>query len=389
MQRIRYRLVYNRRNMLNKQGKALIQVEASLNGRKVYISTRTYIVPFEWDKRTSTVINHPHAREINAWLFEFMMKIEWIELSLWKRGVIPTLLQIKDFVKGKSVKDLSFRSFCLSVIDKSNRKQGTKCNLRGTLTIMDEFKAGYEWEDMTYLFLKDFELWLLKRGAARNTIAKHLQNIRTLINEAISAGYISSDSDPFKSFSIKHEKVEHRFLNPEELKRMEDIKVSGKLSHIKDAFLFCCYTGLRFSDFKHLQSKFIKNIKGRLWLMIKTEKTGYDLKIPLYLLFEGKALDILNRYPSIESFTKIGCNADTNRHLAVLQKMAKIETRTTFHTARHTCATLLCHQGVPITTVQKILGHTKLTTTQLYSEVMADTIVKDLKSIKKKLKRKH
>jgi len=49
-----------------------------------------------------------------------------------------------------------------------------------------------------------------------------------------------------------------------------------------------------------------------------------------------------------------------------------------FHLARHTCATLLCHQGVPITTVQKILGHAELTTTQIYSEVMAETIVRDL-----------
>ena len=69
-------------------------------------------------------------------------------------------------------------------------------------------------------------------------------------------------------------------------------------------------------------------------------------------------------------------------HLATLQRQAKIKMRTTFHTARHTCATLLCHQGVPITTVQKILGHTKLTTTQQYSEVMADTIVRDLSFVK-------
>jgi integrase len=101
------------------------------------------------------------------------------------------------------------------------------------------------------------------------------------------------------------------------------------------------------------------------------------------LVFEGKALDILARYPTITDFTRIGCNADTNRHLATLQQWAKIKTRTTFHTARHTCATLLCHQGVPITTVQKILGHTKLTTTQLYSEVMADTIVRDLSNVRK------
>ena len=164
---------------------------------------------------------------------------------------------------------------------------------------------------------------------------------------------------------------------------MEDVKVTGKLAHVRDAFLFCCYTGLRFSDFRHLKDDYFQKIKGQPWLMIQTEKTGYDLKIPLHLVFEGKAIDILSRHPSIADFSRIGCNADTNRNLAVLQRLAKIKTRTTFHTARHTCATLLCHQGVPITTVQKILGHTKLTTTQLYSEVMADTIVRDLSNVRK------
>lgn len=54
------------------------------------------------------------------------------------------------------------------------------------------------------------------------------------------------------------------------------------------------------------------------------------------------------------------------------------------HTARHTCATLLVHQGVAITTVQKVLGHTSVKTTQIYSEVLSDTIVRDLKSIRKR-----
>ena len=141
--------------------------------------------------------------------------------------------------------------------------------------------------------------------------------------------------------------------------------------------------GLRYSDFRHLREDSFLKIKGNMWLQIKTEKTGYDLKIPLYLVFDGKALEILDKYPTLNEFVSIGCNADTNRHLVTLQKLAKIKMRTTFHTARHTCATLLCHQGVPITTVQKLLGHTKLTTTQLYSEVMADTIVRDLSNVRK------
>ena len=50
------------------------------------------------------------------------------------------------------------------------------------------------------------------------------------------------------------------------------------------------------------------------------------------------------------------------------------------HLARHTCATLLVHQGVPITTVQKLLGHTSVKTTEIYSEVLPGTIVRDLKT---------
>lgn len=383
MEKIRFRLVYNRRKQFNRNGMALIQIEASLNKKKAYFSTRIYVKAEEWDKRTSTIISHPHSTELNAWIYEFMLNMEAFELSLWKRGITPTLSQLKDAVKKKRTTDISFDSFCQTVIDSSNRKSGTKCNLRGTLALMNEFRTGYVWEDLTYTFLRDFENWLTNRGAAINTVAKHLQNVRTLINEAISAGYMSADADPFRNYTIKHEKVEHRFLNPEELKRMENVKVTGKLAHVRDAFLFCCYTGLRFSDFRNLQEEHFLKIKGHTWLVIKTEKTGCEVKIPLSLAFDGKALEVLQRYQTISDFAKIGCNADTNRHLAELQQRAKIKTRTTFHTARHTCATLLCHQGVPITTVQRILGHTKLTTTQLYSEVMADTIVRDLSNVRK------
>ena len=58
--------------------------------------------------------------------------------------------------------------------------------------------------------------------------------------------------------------------------------------------------------------------------------------------------------------------------------MAGINKKITYHTAWHTCATLLVHQGVPITTVQRILGHTSVRTTQIYSDVFAETLIKDL-----------
>lgn len=378
MKKIRYRLVYNRKKLLNNQGTALIQVEASLGKHKIYFGTRIYIRPEEWDRRTSSVIGHPNADDLNLWLYEFIVRLEELELSMWKRGITPTLLLMKNAFENHHTQDDTFKSFCISSIQKGQRKKSTQSNLLTTIHVINDFKSTCTWEDLNYSFIKDFEYWLSQKGYAVNTVAKHLRNLRTFINEAIAAGYLSVDANPFSQYSIKQEKTRHRFLTPDELESMEKVCLDGTLAHVRDMFLFCCYTGLRFSDFISLRSHHLTEQKGNVWLKIKTEKTGCHVQIPLYLIFEGKALRILERYSSIETFTQMGSNAYVNRKLADLQQKLRITTKITFHVARHTCATLLCHQGVPITTVQKILGHSNLETTQVYSEVMADTIVRDL-----------
>lgn len=384
MQKIRYRLVHNRKHQLNGYGAALIQVELLLQQRKMYISTNIYVKPDEWNKRIQCIINHPNAEALNAMLYEFIIHLEGIELGLWKRSITPTLLLIREALRAGCSPDITFEKFCIDIIKSSNRTASTKDNLLTTVRALSEYRARYSWDDITYTFIKDFDVWMHQRGAATNTAAKHLRNLRTLINEAISAGYLPMDKNPFRNYKIQQEKTPHRFLSPTELKRMEAVKAKGKLAHIRDAFLFCCYTGLRYSDFVRLTDENIHISNGTTWLIINTQKTHYNLKIPISLLFEGKAIAILQRFSSVQRFAKIGCNSCTNKHLSILQAKAKIKTHTTFHVARHTCATLLCYQGVPITTVQKLLGHTKLTTTQIYSEVMQETIIKDLKKVARK-----
>lgn len=88
MQKIRYRLVYNRKKVLNAQGCALVQVEAKLNQRNIYLTTNIYIQPDNWDKSNSQVINHPQATELNAML---ALDIRTSELSIpliWFRLIV-------------------------------------------------------------------------------------------------------------------------------------------------------------------------------------------------------------------------------------------------------------------------------------------------------------
>ena len=112
------------------------------------------------------------------------------------------------------------------------------------------------------------------------------------------------------------------------------------------------------------------------------------MEIPAGEVFEGKALQIIERYVSIEKLTaKLGTNATVNKHLKEVFRKAKIEGNFTFHTSRHTFASLLLQMGVPVTSVQKMLGHQKLATTQLYGEVDKKTIAQDLKKVLRKTRK--
>lgn len=384
MDKIKYRLVYNRKKQLNKQGTALVQVEASLNQRKVYFKTNIYLKPEHWDKRTSQVIVHPQANDLNAMLFEFVLHLQGVELALWKRGVPATLSLLKDAMKKNRPVNVTFPVFAKEYVTHSDRRESTKENLYTTITVLQEFRPGLDFKDITYTFLKDFEVYLREKGNGINTVAKHLRQLRTLVNEAINQGYIHADAYPFRKFKIKQEKGRHEFLTPDELKKLENLEVSDrKLRHVLDAFLFCCYVGLRFSDFCQLSpANFIK-VNGKKWLHFKSIKTGIELRLPLHLLFEGKALSILDRY-CITEFASLGSNSEVNKALSAIAGIARIKKHITYHTARHTCATLLIHQGVPITTVQRLLGHTSVKTTEIYSEILSSTIVRDLKAVKRK-----
>ena len=158
------------------------------------------------------------------------------------------------------------------------------------------------------------------------------------------------------------------------MKKLEEVSLTGRnscLEHTLDAFLFCCYTGLRYSDFVNLNEKNIVKMDGKLWLIFDSVKTGTEVKLPLNLLFEGKALTLLQKYQGNKELIRIG-------------KLAKISKHFSFHSARHTNATLLIYKGANITTVQKLLGHKNLATTQIYGEVMGSTIIRDLKKCQKR-----
>lgn len=210
-----------------------------------------------------------------------------------------------------------------------------------------------------------------------------MKHLKTFINEAINQDLMDSSNYPFRKYKIKMTESKHTFLRSEDIASLENLILPLRWQHLQhtlDAFLFCCYTGLRYSDFTQLSADNLVIDQKQLWLIFTSVKTGVETRLPLRLLFQGKAVLLLNKYKKdLNSFFKIKNNSLINKELIRIGKLARMEKHFSFHSARHTNASLLIYQGAQITTVQKLLGHRNIKTTQGYSNIFSDTIVKDLK----------
>ncbi len=385
MRKICYRPVYNRKNQLNTQGLALLQVEAYLEKRKVYFSTHIYLAPEQWDNRKKMIRKHPHAEALNYKIKEFMISLEEKELSLWKDGKTITLEGLKDEFRSKTSK--SFLSFIKEDIESSQVKDSTKQNWMSTYFLLAKFRNHLEFKDLSSRLVYDFEKFLFDNKLKTNTVAKHMKHLKAFVNSAINKSYLTLNDYPFRRYRIKTSGSKHTFLIPEELERLEQLEFSERhasWAHTLDAFLFCCYTGLRYSDFVSLSEKSIVTIDKKPWLVFNAIKTGIEVKLPLAFLFNGKAWKLLRKHKGhLKEFFSIKSNSSVNKELIRIGKYAGIEKHFSFHSARHTNATLLIYMGANITTVQKLLGHRNVTTTQIYSDIMGSTIVRDLKKCSK------
>ena len=392
MNKTRYTAIYNRKNQLNTHGKALIQIECYLNGKNKYFSTQIYIEPNYWNNKTRTIkTDYPNAIKLNKQIGETIRNLENFELDKINAGKHFNLGMLTDFFKGDAVN--SFTEFMELEIEKMNLTESTKKNHRTTLVRLKEFKKVIYFEDITFELLNDFDAFLRNvkityknappKKLMQNTIWKYFKNMKTYVNLAINKDLMNVQQYPFRKFKVKQGESTKVFLTPEEIDQMQDLVLTGeniKFQYIKDLFMYSVYTGLRFSDVLSMQKRELVAIGGNTWLIKKMEKTDENVRIPIYTIYNGKPIEIINKYNRFDTvfcFEQI-TNQYANRTLKTLAGLAGINKIITFHTARHTTATYLLYKGVSLTTVQKVLGHKKIATTQIYGHIMDNTIEKEL-----------
>jgi site-specific recombinase XerD len=206
---------------------------------------------------------------------------------------------------------------------------------------------------------------------------------------AIGRGIISRD--PFAGYSSERPKPVPKYVPTEEVEKLLNTPLNSyALEVTRDMFIFSTYTGLAYIDLLNLTDRqIVKADDGSQWIHVNRHKNGNISKIPLL----DTPLQLIEKYRETSSGDRIfpmKSNVLMNMQLKTIAKRCGIERRLTFHMSRHTFATETClSQGVPIETVSRMMGHKKLSTTQIYAKVTERKVKEDMDNLSEIINEKY
>ncbi|WP_299324183.1 site-specific integrase [uncultured Maribacter sp.] len=385
-----------------KNGEASLYARITVNGKRAAISLNRKVLIANWDSdRNKAKGTGQKSRILNTYLDETFNQLFQAYQDLKSEHKEITARSIKARFLGldeinRSVMDI----ICYHNEDmKGKLKWGTQKNYFTTQRYISNFiLKAYNSTDMflkelDYDFIIRFEKYLRAyipqdhhKKLGNNTVMKHIERLRKLINLSFKLGWMVSD--PFANFHAKFIKTERGFLSLLELQEIEKKNFTiPRLQLVRDLFVFSCYTSLSYIDAINLSADNIRiGIDGELWIYYNREKTTKPIHIPLL----PKALDIIEKYRDNQKailqgrvFPKIS-NQKLNSYLKEIADVCGIEKNLTFHIARHTFATTVTlSNGMPIETVSKLLGHSKIATTQIYAKVIERKVSDDMNRLRK------
>lgn len=197
------------------------------------------------------------------------------------------------------------------------------------------------------------------------------------------------EDDPFIGKRYVRTKSEREHLTEEELQKIMnlDLKDFPRLDLVRDTFVFCCFCGLAFIDISTLtRDQIVTDDNGEMWIRKSRQKTGEVSTIPL-LDIPRKIAEKYREHPkTVEKNVVIPVisNQRMNSYLDEVAAKAGVKKHLTTHIARHTFATMSLNNHVPIESIQKMLGHSDISTILIYARMLDKTVSEDMEKMRAK-----
>lgn len=294
--------------------------------------------------------------------------------------------------KGESNKNYKmFTDFFSDICYDINIKDSTRKNYFRTLDTLKRYAPDAQFCNIDKTFVCGYESFLVSLKMKANTIVKHMKHLKKAFHQACRRGYLKDTVEESFSFcNVKQEKTFKESLTSKELVILYQYlqtkfgAMTDKDREILAGFLFSCFTGLRYSDICSVEYSNIKKIRNKRWLFLQMKKTGQKVFVPIEQMFSGKALEIMRLFHRTRGkLFYMPSNAICNRLIKrIYKKLFRGKKNISFHTGRHTAATLLLYHNTPLTTIKEILGHTNIRTTETYADINEATIYNSISQIK-------
>ena len=357
--------------------------------RKIrYLSLSVSIHPQDWDfKKNQPKPNCPNKEYVEKLILAkkgaYQDKI--IELSANQKDYTPESLVtlIENRVIPKTIHELySEHIDSLLKAGRIGNAKVYKYSHRSLLKFTKN-KLSIPASDITPEWLKKYEEWLRNSGCGNNTMNQLFRTLRSIYNQAISLGVVKSPDYPFKKYSIGRfsTTTPKRAIRKDEILKIKELDLSQTdfyTQFSRNIFLFSYLgAGINISDIAFLRPANISH-EGMCYIRKKTGKK-------VHCRLSEEAIKIIEQYadwaakedyifPILkrEHNTPLKQNnrihkvmGHVNRKLKIIGEMTQIKSLTTY-VARHTYATVLKRSGVNIALISESLGHSELSTTQIY-----------------------
>lgn len=395
-----FRILFLARWELKKEnGKVPLCARITIDGERVKFSLKSEVTAKIWDPKSSRAQGQTkEALQLNRYLDSIKGQMITHYHSLSEANEIVTASMVRDAFLGTNIKSNTL----LTVFEEFNDRQEK-------LIGIDLAQSTFNKYDLTYRRLKeflkvkmrkndillclvdrnfvmDFEAYLkIEYKLDTNSSEKLMRIFKRITTMCFKNGQMPKD--PFCEHKLKKVKKDRGYLTKSELEKIIDFNPDNKrLEKVRDIFLFCCFTGFDYSTTAALTEKnIVTDDEGALWIETHRIKTGTPSKVKLLDI----PLSILKKYELRRDgnfLLPVMSNAKYNLYLKEIASICGIEKRVTSHLARHTFATTVTYaNGVSIESISKMLGHTKLSTTQIYARIVDKTVSNEMDKLATKL----
>lgn len=392
-----YRILFLlRKNRVNKEGLSNVAVRITIGGEAVEFNTHLSVPPNLWNPIGRLNGRTKEAQKANDALHKIRADIGAHHDTIYEKYGYVTPEKLRDAYLGVEIQRNTLLSlYNIKVEQKENlvgktiRSTTLSKYLATRKRVADFIQYQYKKEDLPvkevdFQFVTDYEVYLhTVCNCGHNSCVKHLRYLKQIISIALKNRYITND--PFDDYKLGYKPVNKEFLIEPEIKKLMNKKFGVKrLEEVRDVFLFQIFTGLAYIDAANLTKENIfEDGLGQKWIRLTRQKSSVQANIPLL----DVPLSILKKYKGLENdkLLPIHTNQKMNEYLKEIAALCGINKRLTTHCGRHSFSTLMLTKGISIESVSKMLGHTNITTTQIYAKVLNQKIFAEVNKVRGEL----